>query len=197
MFCWIWRLHHICLLFLTQLNIKSCLRVFHGLSIIKCKVKGARCSFSVWPLAGSKPSSYWCAHHAQATILILIRRKAPLSPTVSAYRKQKLCFSAFRRIMLLLCIYTIIKITPHHHHHFIVFQKRTSDAVLSSYAYHCDEERMRLFDVVCFLLKLLPLWRSGEVSLLMKSMRADQTLMEETQSGGTENSRFLNAFKWI
>lgn len=101
MFCWIWRLHHICLLFLTQLNIKSCLRVFHGLSIIKCKVKGARCSFSVWPLAGSKPSSYWCAHHAQATILILIRRKAPLSPTVSAYRKQKLCFGAFRRIILL------------------------------------------------------------------------------------------------
>lgn len=86
---------------------------------------------------------------------------------------------------------------PPHHHHFIVFQKRTSDAVLSSYAYHCDEERMRLFDVVCFLLKLLPLWRSGEVSLLMKSMRADQTLMEEAQSGGTENSRFLNAFKWI
>lgn len=81
------------------------------------------------------------------------------------------------------------------HHHFIVFQKRTSDAVLSSYAYHCDEERMRLFDVVCFLLKLLPLWRSGEVSLLMKSMRADQTLMEEAQSGGTENSWFLNAFK--
>lgn len=92
--------------------ISAFLHVFHGLSIIKCKVKGARCSFSVWPLAGSKPSSYSCAHHAQATILILIRRKAPLSPTVSAYRKQKLCFGAFRRIVLLLCIYTIIKITP-------------------------------------------------------------------------------------
>lgn len=124
MFCWIWRLHHICLLFLTQLNIKSCLRVFHGLSIIKCKVKGARCSFSVWPLAGSKPSSYWCAHHAQATILILIRRKAPLSPTVSAYRKQKLCFSAFRRIILLLCIYTIIKITPPPQPPFYCFSKK-------------------------------------------------------------------------
>lgn len=92
--------------------ISAFLHVFHGLSIIKCKVKGARCIFSVWPLAGSKPSSYWCAHHAQATILILITGKAPLSPTVSAYRKQKLCFDAFRRIILLLCIYTIIKITP-------------------------------------------------------------------------------------
>lgn len=35
--------------------ISAFLCVFHGLSIIKCKVKGARCSFSVWPLAGSKP----------------------------------------------------------------------------------------------------------------------------------------------